>query len=186
VNTTPRTDHPASFSQEDECDPLFPQGLIAGAVLRAARQSAGLSPSELAAAVDVSDTRILSWETGAEPLAAVPVPLTGRLKSALRTAGAKARLVDDLDPAAWCDLFFEAISAGEDVTCLLADPLASEPAFTDLFTWVTTGQPPARYAPYADTMPADFRRPGRAVLPNSGAGRIDQDERVADDHGQRS
>jgi transcriptional regulator with XRE-family HTH domain len=153
VTTTHGNDQPTESVYDDNCEPQLAQGQIAGAVLRAARLSAGLSTSELAAAVDVSNTLIASWEIGAEPLASVPVPLTDRLKSALRTAGSEARLVDDLDPAAWCDLLFEAVTAEEDVTCLLADPLATEPTFTDLFTWAITGHPPARYAPYADAMP---------------------------------
>ncbi|HUZ55612.1 MAG TPA: hypothetical protein VMU94_24165 [Streptosporangiaceae bacterium] len=103
-----------------------------------------LSASELAAAVSLTDTLIHSWEIGAEPLASVPVPQIDRLKSALRTAGAEARLVDDLDPAAWCDLVLEAMLAREDASCLLADPLASDPAFSELLTWAITGNPPAR------------------------------------------
>jgi len=150
VTTTPGTDQAATLSEEDNREPHLAHGLVAGAVLRAARQSAGLSGSELAAAVSLTDTLIHSWETGAEPLASVPVPHIDKLKSALRTAGAQARLVDDLDPAAWCDLVLEATLAREDASCPLADPLASDPAFSELLTWAITGNPPARYTRYAD------------------------------------
>jgi hypothetical protein len=123
-------------------------GAVAGAVLRAARLSAGSSEMLLATAAGVEEAAVRAWEDGTDPLASVPVPQVGRLKAALRAAGAEPRLVADLDAATWCDLVILAITAGEDAVCLLADPLVREEAFADLLTWSLAGRVPARYRPY--------------------------------------
>lgn len=125
-----------------------PGGAVAGAVLRSARLSSGLSRKLLAAAADVTEATLGSWEDGSEPLAFVPMPLIQRLEMALRGAGAEPRLVAELAVAAWCDLVILVIAAAEDPSCLLADPLAADPAFCELLTWSVTGQPPARYRAY--------------------------------------
>lgn len=128
---------------------VSPPGVVAGAVLRAARLSAGLSETLLAAAADVSEATIRSWEDGSQPMASVPAPQTERLEAALMAGGADPRLVTDLDAAAWCDLVILAIAGSEDAGCLLADPLAREDAFCELLAWAITGRPPARHRPYA-------------------------------------
>jgi len=66
----------------------------------------------------------------------------------LRAAGADSRLVAELAIAAWCDLVILAITDAEDLSCLLTDPLATDPAFCELLTWSVTGQPPKRYCAY--------------------------------------
>lgn len=126
-----------------------PPGIVAGAVLRSARRSAGLSTALLAAAIDVDETSITLWETGREPLASVSSPVIERLAAALRRMGAQPVLVADLFVAAWCDLVLGAIAEGDDASCLLADPLARDNAFSELLAWAMTGQPPARHRPYA-------------------------------------
>jgi hypothetical protein len=110
--------------------------------------SSGLSRRLLAAAADVTEATLGSWEDGSEPLAFVPAPQVQRLEMALLAAGAESRLVTELAAAAWCDLVILAITDAEDPSCLLADPLAAEPAFCELLTWSVTGHPPARYHPY--------------------------------------
>ena len=126
-----------------------PPGIVAGAVLRSARRSAGLSTALLAAAIDVDDTSITLWEAGSEPLASVSSPVIEELAVALRRMGAQPVLVADLFIAAWCDLVLGAIAEGDDASCLLADPLARDNAFSELLAWAMTGQPPARHRPYA-------------------------------------
>ena len=126
-------------------------GLIAGITLQAARLSAGLSPAELAEALELGESAIRVWEDGTEPLASIPVQEVDLVKDALHTAGADRQLVADLDPAAWCDVILMAMDSGEDTSCLLADPLASEPNFAELFGWAITGRIPARYNAYAPT-----------------------------------
>jgi transcriptional regulator with XRE-family HTH domain len=126
-----------------------PPGIVAGAVLRSARRSAGLSTALLAAAIDVDETTITLWEGGSEPLASVSSPVIEELAAALRRMGAQPVLVADLFVAAWCDLVLGAIDEGDDARCLLADPLARDNSFSELLAWAMSGQPPARHRPYA-------------------------------------
>lgn len=125
-----------------------PQAHVAGTVLRAARLSAGLSSRQLAAAAGVDEQTIIFWERGTEPLASVPVTQIEILKGALRTAGADEQLIADLDAAAWCDVVLGVMAAHDDISCLLADPLARERAFGELLSWAISGNHPARYAPF--------------------------------------
>lgn len=57
---------------------------VAGAVLREARLSAGVSNRQLAAAVGGDEQIVLSWERGTEPLASVSFTQIETLKDALR------------------------------------------------------------------------------------------------------
>lgn len=119
--------------------------LIARAVLWTARFSAGLSCEQLAERLGVDETTVLSWEKGTVPLASLQVPELNGLKEALLAAGAHPELVADLETACWCDVVIEAIVQHEDITCLLADPLACNPAFKDLLAWAVAGVVPLRY-----------------------------------------
>lgn len=131
-------------------DSPHPNGLIAAATLRAARLSASLSRRQLADAIYVRETDILSWEVGTTPLASTRVTVIEELKAALRAAGAEPDLIADMDAALWCDLVIEAITEYEDASCLLTDPQAAEPAFRELLAWAVGGKVPARYRPFAD------------------------------------
>jgi hypothetical protein len=124
-------------------------GVVAGAVLRAARLSARLTPAQLGEAVGVGEPVIGAWEAGCEPLADVAYPILQRLEAELAAAGAGADLVHDLTPAIWCDLVIAAVSDGQDISCLLADPTAAEPEFGELLAWSAGFCPPARYRPCA-------------------------------------
>lgn len=193
MTTTPSTSSSPDHHEPGR-EPQPAQGRIAGAVLRAARLSAGLSPRQLATALGLADTLILFWENGAEPLACVPVPRIDRLKTALRTAGAEAPLIADLD-AAWCDLVGQALIVREDASCLLADPLAQQPAFAELLLWLVGGKIPSRYSRFvSDPAPPGLTPPSppssptpateheqdtspltkeRCYLPEQGWGRLD-------------
>lgn len=129
-------------------------GVMAGAVLRAARRSARASTSALAAAAGVTKRTIRSWESGSYPLASAPAPDIQRLEAALGAQGADPRLVCDLGAAAWCDLIVCAIADDDDIRCLLADPITGERGFRELLSWSLTGQTPARYQPYRAPSPA--------------------------------
>ena len=120
-------------------------GIVAAAVLRAACLSARMSEAFIARASGVSADTIRSWADGSCALASVPVPQLERLEGALLTAGAEPSLVADLSAAAWCDLVLAAITAGEDITVLLADPAASSDTFTELLGWAVADRVPARY-----------------------------------------
>ena len=123
-------------------------GVAAGAVLRAARTSARITESCLAAASSVNEEAIRAWEDGSDPLASLPVPQLERLESVLRAAGAEPRIVADLHVAAWWDLVLLAITGLEDCARLLADPLTCEDAFRELVAWSLTGRVPPRYRRY--------------------------------------
>lgn len=124
-------------------------GAVSGAALRGARLSAGTGQAELASVLGVTESTIGSWERGSAPLASVPFPDLERLKAVLLEAGAGPRLVADIEVAAWCDLVIDAIAHGEDTSCLMADPLAREAAFSELLAWSLAGVIPARHRPYA-------------------------------------
>src|ERR1700691_6061172 len=101
----------------------LPAGLVAATVLRVARLSAGLSQDELAEAQHVSVDAIRAWEDGTTQLASLPIACIDLLKDTLSAAGADQQLVADIDPGAWCDVVLTTLASGEDVSCLLADPL---------------------------------------------------------------
>jgi len=128
-------------------------GVVAGAVLRSARLSAGISIATLAAASGVGEETIEAWEEGSSPLASVPLPQVEEMETSLRNAGANPHLVADFAAAAWCDLVIVAIADHKDTTCLMADRVANEIAFGELLAWSLTGNLPARYQPYADPVP---------------------------------
>lgn len=137
-------------------------GLVAATVLRAARLSAGLSQDELAEAQHVSTDAVRAWEDGTTQLASLPIAYVDLLKDTLSAAGADQQLVADLDAGAWCDVVLMTLAGGEDASCLLADPLASEPGFSDLLGWAISGQVPVRYSSFeeAATFPGECPEPG--------------------------
>jgi transcriptional regulator with XRE-family HTH domain len=147
LNSVPTTDAP------QVAQPSSSSGSVAGTVLRAARLSAGLTQSQLAAAVDADERAVTAWEDGAGPLASLPYTLIQRLEGTLVAAGADPALARDLTAATWCDLVIEAITDSEDIRCLMSDPIAAEEAFAELVAWSISGHRPARYRPYAGPGP---------------------------------
>jgi DNA-binding transcriptional regulator YiaG len=130
-----------------------PQGIVAGAVLRAARLSAQISESRLSALANLSEAAVRAWEDGYPALSSAAAPAIRKLEAALIAAGADRSIVADLYPAAWCDLVIQAIQNSEDLGCLLADQLAAEHAFRELLAWSIDGTPPERYRRFASTVP---------------------------------
>lgn len=128
-------------------------GIVAGAVLRSARLSAGLSQENLAAITGASEETIRAWEEGSSPLASVPLPHVEMLEASLRASGADPDLVVDLRIAAWCDLVILALAHHEGTTCLMADPIALDPAFAELLAWCFRGHVPERHQLYVETGP---------------------------------
>jgi hypothetical protein len=59
----------------------------------------------------------------------------------------------------WADVVLTALADGEDVTCLLADPLAAEPGFADLVGWACAGKTPPRYRRFTPAVPFGRFRP---------------------------
>jgi transcriptional regulator with XRE-family HTH domain len=124
-------------------------GTVSGAVLRGARLSASLDEADLAGVLGIGESAVRGWERGSTPLASVRLPDLERLQAALNDVGAEPRLVADIEVAIWCDLVIAAIADGEDTSCLMADPMARKPAFSELLAWSVAGVIPARYRPYA-------------------------------------
>jgi len=153
---TPSADDENRNAADQASRHLARPGAVAGAVLRAARLSAGITETVLATASGVGADTIRSWEDGTSPLASVPVPQVDRLAAALSASGAAPQLITDLDAAAWCDLVILAITGrryDEDAICLLADPVTSSDAFSELLAWCLADRVPARYRLYANRGP---------------------------------
>jgi hypothetical protein len=123
-------------------------GSVAGAVLRSARRSARASRTRIAAASGVPENTIRAWEDGSSPLASAPMPRVDAVIAALHDAGACRLLTADLVVAAWCDLIIATVTASEDVTSLLADPLTAEKPFRELMAWCLEGRVPLRHRSY--------------------------------------
>jgi DNA-binding transcriptional regulator YiaG len=149
-NAVTPSDAPIRTEEVSQAIPgMPPLGVVAAAVLRAARTSARITEACLAAASGVSEETARAWEDGSDPLASLPVPHLERLEYVLRAAGAEPCIVADLDAAAWCDLVIFAITGSEDCAFLLADSLTREDAFRELLAWSLTGRVPTRYRRYA-------------------------------------
>ena len=158
---TASLDRPTSHRGNRSANRGFLPGVVAGAVLRAARLSACLSEARLAIAADLPLKAIRDLEEGSSLLAAVLLPEIDRLQAALWEAGAEPRLVADFAAAAWCDLVVVAMINDEDTTCLMADPLSRDVAFGELLLWSLAGHIPPRYQPYITTLQPS-RLPGAA------------------------
>ena len=146
--STASLDRPTRHSVNRSANRGFLPGVVAGAVLRAARLSAGMTEARLAMAANLPLNDVRGWEEGSSLLAAVPLSEIERLQAALREAGAEPRLVADFAAAAWCDLVVVAMINDEDTTCLMADPLSRDVAFGELLLWSLADHIPPRYQPY--------------------------------------
>lgn len=123
-------------------------GPVSAAVVRAARLSARADHAAIASKLGITEGSLQDWEQGAKPLSSVPFPLIQKLQAALTHLGAQPLLVADIEVAIWCDLVITAITTGEDTSCLMADPLANQAAFSELLAWSLAGIIPVRYRPY--------------------------------------
>jgi hypothetical protein len=97
--STASLDRPTSDHFNRSANRGFLPGVVAGAVLRAARLSAGMSEARLAIVAALPLKAIRDWEEGSSLLAAVPLREVDRLQTALRKAGADPRLVADFGAA---------------------------------------------------------------------------------------
>jgi len=120
-----------------------PPGAITGAVLRAARRSAGLTTARLAEIAGFSEAALRLWEYGDPPLGAEPTACPARLRTALRGADADPQIIGDLDTAIWCDLIVTGLTDG--LRTHLDEP--PDPAVLKLLAWATAGVLPDHYLP---------------------------------------
>jgi transcriptional regulator with XRE-family HTH domain len=129
--------------------PVSAPGVIGGAIIKAARRSAGLSRQDLAPMLAVSSTTVRTWENGARPLFSVRYDQLCQTADALRKAGAHVgQEVGELVLASQCDLLIAGILHGfEDYAEV--PPVDEEgtegEAARGLLAWALTGVVPDRY-----------------------------------------
>jgi transcriptional regulator with XRE-family HTH domain len=133
-----------------------PPGVIGGAVITAARRSAGLTRRTLARRLAVAPATVRAWETGALPLYCVSYDQLRSLARVVGEPGALAGLgLADLVLASQCDLLVAGMLGGfEDYAEV--PPVDEEAAGEDargLLRWALAGDVPDRYRPYAGPGP---------------------------------
>jgi transcriptional regulator with XRE-family HTH domain len=139
--------------------PVSPPGVIGGAVIKAARRSAGLSRRRLARTLAVSLRTVHGWENGTHPLFCTGYNQLCRLASALDEADAKVGYeVGDLVLASQCDLLMTGMLRGfedyAEVPPVDEDGAHGEgEAARALLRWALTGAAPERYRPFAPAGP---------------------------------
>jgi len=125
-------------------------GVIAGAVLRAARHNTGLTRRNLARLLAVPRTTVKRWEHGTSPLYAVDYFTLQRLATA---TGAE---LSDLLIGQQCDLLIAGLLSGTedfaDVPPIDEDSPAAETA-RELLRWALTGRSPTHRHPQAQGHP---------------------------------
>jgi len=129
-----------------------PAGVVAGAVLAAARNSAALTGEDLAGQLGVSGQTVADWESGAQPQCGVRPDQVARLTGVLLKAGADPRIVADLSLASECDLLVFGLVHGLDDFLAEVPPVDEDEAGTaarDLLRWALAGIVPARYGRHA-------------------------------------
>jgi transcriptional regulator with XRE-family HTH domain len=137
--------------------PVSPPGVIGGAVIKAARRSAGLTRRRLAQRLAVSFRTVRGWENGTHPLFCTGYNQLCRLAHALDQAGAKVGYeVGDLVLASQCDLLMTGMLRGfEDYAEVppVDEDGAEGDVARDLLRWALAGAMPERYRPFVPAGP---------------------------------
>lgn len=157
LDTLTRPDHRTGYGA-DEASPLTsPPGLIGGAVIHAARRSAGLTRRRLARTLAVGSGTVRQWENGSTPLFCVEYSELRRLAEVLSQAGATVGCdVGELTLASQCDLLVTGmLRVFEDYAEVppVDEDGAEGAAARDLLHWALAGVPPQRYRPFAAIRP---------------------------------
>jgi len=124
-----------------------PPGVIGGAVITAARRSAGLTRRTLARRLAVAAATVRAWETGALPLYCVSYDQLHALARVLSESGTPAELVlADLVLASQCDLLVTGMLGGfEDYAEIPpVDEDSAGEAARGLLRWAMAGDVPDR------------------------------------------
>ena len=137
--------------------PVSPPGVIAGAVLRAARSSASLTGGRLARKLCVRQATVRGWEKGTMPLFGVPY---GQLLQIAETLyNSSATVGNDLNElllASQCDMLITGMLSGEE-TYAEVPPIGERTpagaAADALLRWAPQGAVPAEYAKLAPATP---------------------------------
>jgi len=121
-------------------------GVISGAVLRAARKTAGLTQEQLAGALGTDPDTVKGWESGRRALARVKAGRLAQVRRRLRSLGARAHLLALLEPAVDADDFTARAIEGD---CgPLANDVITRP-WTGLVAWAAAGDVPSAAADVA-------------------------------------
>lgn len=122
------------------------RGVITASVVKLARESAGLTQEQLAAALGAERTTIQGWETARRPFTAVPFGRAVSYRSKLVRLGAHPALLAWLDDAAEADFVLgEVIGDDEQGYEAAGHPLGSHVltrSVVELIGWAVTGARP--------------------------------------------
>jgi transcriptional regulator with XRE-family HTH domain len=126
------------------------RGVVAGAVLAAARRSAGLTQEDFAEAAGLSVDTVKRWENGQRPLGNVRAADLARVQRCLRGLGGRPSLLARLPAAIDADAFTCSAMAGD---CgQLAAEVTTRP-WSALIAWAVKGDPPAEARGVAPSRP---------------------------------
>ena len=135
--------------------PIALADVIGGAVLTAARRSAGISRRTLARRMGISLATVEAWETGTLPLYRVSYHQLRHLVEVLRQAGAQPPPdPDDLVLASQCDLLVAGMLGGfEDYAEVPPIDDSAGHAARALLRWALTGDVPEPHCAHAQPRP---------------------------------
>ena len=136
---------------------LAAEGVIAGAVLQAARRTAALTQEDLAEASGVAVDTVKRWENGQRPLGRVKSADLARLQRQLRQLGARPALLASMLAAVDADEFTARAVAGD---CSLLATEVTTRQWSALVAWAVTGRRQLRRG--------TWRPAGRCSAPPSG------------------
>lgn len=138
-----------------------PEGLIAGHLLRLAREHLALTQEAAADALKVDVNTLRSWETGRRPLANTKVGQLLALTHRLRALGADPTLLEHLEVAMEADLFVAHVlldaGRGDPAEHMLAGWVSTR-VWNDLLAWLLAGTPPKALATHL-VVPGQRRGP---------------------------
>ena len=137
--------------------PVSPPGVIAGAVLRAARLSANLARGRLARKLCVRRATVRGWENGTMPLFGLPYGQLHQLAETLNSFGATVgNDLNELLLASQCDMLIISMVSGEE-NYADVPPIGErtpEGAAADaLLRWAAQGAIPTDYVKLAPATP---------------------------------
>ncbi|NUP22907.1 MAG: helix-turn-helix transcriptional regulator [Streptomyces sp.] len=122
------------------------EGRVAGYVLKAVRNTTGLTQDRLAERLGVDTTTVQGWESGRRPLIAISMADYLCLRQALLRLDAEPWLLRQLDVALEADRFLGYVLGADGPIDIENHPLATwviTRSFTDLVGWAISGKPPA-------------------------------------------
>gem|GEM_PF-5278795 len=128
------------------------RAVIAGYVLKLARESIPASQEAASEAIGVDRATVQSWESGRRPFSSVTVRQAAAVRLGLARQGAAANLLALLGPASEADHLLDAVIDLEpesaDVSRHPLGFLVLDHTLTDLIAWALTGQRPDFLGPF--------------------------------------